>query len=68
MDYYASIKKNKFESFLVRWMNLESGIQSEVRKRKTNIVFVFKILVHIYGIYKNGTDDPICRAAIETQR
>ena len=50
MDYYASIKKNKFESFLVRWMNLESGIQSEVRKRKTNIVFVFKRLVRIYGI------------------
>ena len=50
MDYYTSIKKNKFESFLVRWMNLEPGIQSEVRKRKTNIMFVFKILVLIYGI------------------
>ena len=50
MDYYSSIKTDKFESFLVRWMNLEPGIQSEVRRRKPNIIFVFKILVHIYGI------------------
>lgn len=37
-------------------------MQSDVRKRKTNI------LTHICGIEKNGTDDkPICRAEIETQ-
>ena len=23
--------------------------------------------MHIYGIYKDGTDDPICKAAMETQ-
>ena len=32
-------KKNAFESVLVRWMKLESIIQSEVRKRNTNIVY-----------------------------
>ena len=33
------IKRNTFESVLMRWMNLEPIIQSEVRKRKINIVF-----------------------------
>ena len=36
--YYSAIKRNAFESVLMRWMNLEPIIQSEVRKRKTNIV------------------------------
>ena len=39
MEYYSAIKKNEFESVLVRWVNLESVIQSEVRKRKANIVY-----------------------------
>ena len=34
-----SHKKNAFESVLMRWMNLEPIIQSEVRKRKINMVF-----------------------------
>ena len=39
-----SIERNKFESVVVRWMNTESVIQSEVSQRKTNI------LTHTYGI------------------
>ena len=39
MEYYSAIKKNIFESVLMRWMNLEPVIQSEVRKRKRNIIF-----------------------------
>ena len=40
MEYYSVIKRNAFESVLMRWMNLEPIIQSEVvRKRKINIVF-----------------------------
>ena len=38
MEYYSAIKKNTFESVLMRWMKLEPIIQSEVRQRKTNIV------------------------------
>ena len=30
MDYYSAIKKNAFESVLMRWMKLEPIIQSEV--------------------------------------
>ena len=39
MEYYSAIKRNTFESVLMRWMNLEPIIQSEVTQRKINIVF-----------------------------
>ena len=59
-----SHKKNAFESVLMRWMNLDLITQSEVnQKEKTK----YHILMHIYGIYKDSTDEPICRAAMETQ-
>ena len=34
MEYYSAIKRNVFESVLVRWMNLEPIIQSEVSQKK----------------------------------
>ena len=34
MEYYSAIKKNAFESILMRWMKLEPIIQSEVNKKK----------------------------------
>ena len=46
MEYYSAIKRNAFKSVLLRWMNLEPIIQSEVRKRKINIIS----LMHTYGI------------------
>ena len=39
MKYYLATKRNEFESVVVRWMNLEPVIQSEDRKRKTNIIY-----------------------------
>ena len=40
MEYYSAIKRNEFESILMRWTKLEPIIQSEeVRKRNTNIVY-----------------------------
>ena len=33
------IKRNSFESVLMRWINLEPIIQSEVSQRKINIGF-----------------------------
>ena len=38
MEYYSAIKRNEIELFVVRWMDLEFVIQSEVGKRKTNTV------------------------------
>ena len=41
MEYYSAIKKNKFESVLMRWMKLEPFIQSEVsQKEKTPIQYI----------------------------
>ena len=34
MEYYSVIEKNEFESILVRWMNLEPIIQSEVNQKE----------------------------------
>ena len=34
MEYYSAIKRNTFESVLMRWMNLELIIQSEVRRER----------------------------------
>ena len=39
VEYYSAIKRNKIGSFLEMWIDLETVIQSEVRKRKTNIVY-----------------------------
>ena len=39
MEYYSAIKRNALESVLMRWMNLESIIQSEVSQRKINIIY-----------------------------
>ena len=38
MEQYSAIKRNDIELFVVRWMDLESFIQIEVRMRKTNTV------------------------------
>ena len=38
MGYYSAIKRKAFEPVLMKWMNLEPIIQSEVRKRKIDTV------------------------------
>ena len=47
MEYYSAIKKSALESVLMRWMNLEPLIQSEVSQKEKN---KYRILTHIYGI------------------
>ena len=64
MEYHSAIKRNTFESVLMRWMNLEPIIQSEVSQKEK---YKYCILTHIYGIYKNGTEKFIYRAAVEKQ-
>ena len=39
VDYYSAIKRNTFESVLMRWMNLEPIIQSKVSQKERNTVF-----------------------------
>ena len=47
MEYYSAIKRNAFEAVLMRWMNLEPIIPSEVSHKEKN---KYCILTQIYGI------------------
>ena len=47
VEYYSAIKRNTFESVLMRWMNLEPIIQSEVNQKEKDKYY---ILTCIYGI------------------
>ena len=47
MEYYSAIKGNEMELFVVRWMELETVIQSEVSQKEKN---KYCMLTHIYGI------------------
>ena len=47
MQYYSVIKRNSFESVLIRWMNLEPIIQSEASQKEKD---KYHILAHIYEI------------------
>ena len=47
MKYYSAIKKNTFESVLMRWIKLEPIIYSEVSQKDKH---QYSILTHIYGI------------------
>ena len=64
MEYYSVIKRNKAVPFAEMWMDLESFIQSEVSQKEKS---KYHILMHMSGNYKNGTDELICKAEIETQ-
>ena len=47
MEYYPAIRKNTFESVLMRWMKPEPIIQSEVHQKEKH---QYSILMHIYGL------------------
>ena len=47
MENYSAIKKNAFESILMKWMKLEPIIQSEESQKEKH---QYSILMHIYGI------------------
>ena len=64
MEYYSVIKKNTFESVLMRWMKLEPILQSEVSQKEKH---QYSIIMHIYAIKKDGNDNLICKTAKETQ-
>ena len=64
IEHYSAIKRDAFESVLMRQMNPEPIVQSEVSQKEKD---KYNILMHIYRIQKNSTDDPTCRAAKEMQ-
>ena len=48
----------------MRWMKLEPIIQSEVSQKDK---YQYSILTLMYGIQKDGNDNPVCETAKETQ-
>ena len=49
MEYYSAIKRNEIELFVMKWMDLESVIQSEVSQKEKN---KYCMLTHTYGILR----------------
>ena len=47
IEYYPAMKGNEIELFVVKWMDLESVIQSEISQKERN---KYSILTHVYGI------------------
>ena len=47
IEYYSAIKRNEIELFVVRWVDLESVIQSELSQKEKN---EYCMLTYIYGI------------------
>ena len=64
MDYYSAIKRNEIGSLVETWMDTQTVIQSEVSQKEKN---KYRILTYVCGTYKNGTDEPVFWAEIETQ-
>ena len=64
MEYYSAIKRNEIGSFVETWMDLETVIQGEVSQKEKN---KYCVLTYICGMYKNGTDEPVCKVEIEAQ-
>ena len=59
-----SHKKKKIELFVVRWMDLESVIQSEVSQKEKS---KSHMLTHIHGIKKKCSEEPRGRTGIKIQ-
>ena len=47
VEYYSALERNAFESVLMKWMNLEPIIQSEVSQKEKD---KYRILMNVYGI------------------
>ena len=66
MKYYSALQRNKIVPSAEMWIDLEIIIRSEARRRKTSSI-KYHIILLICGIQKNGTEELICKAGIETQ-
>ena len=65
VEYYSAIKRNEIELFVVRWMDLESVIQSEVSQKEKN---KYRMLTDIYAIFlKKCYEEPRGRTGIKMQ-
>ena len=64
MKHYSAIKSDETVQFAEMWKDLETVIQSAESQKQKN---KYCIILLIYGIQKNATDELICKANIEIQ-
>ena len=61
MEYYSAIKRNAFESVLMRWMNLEPIVQSEVSQKEKDKYHILTLYIQnlekwYWRIYLQGNN------------
>ena len=61
MEYYSAIKRNAFESVLMRWMNLEPIIQSEVSQKEKHKYHILRHIMEsrkmVWRVYLQGSSE-----------
>ena len=65
MEYYSAIKRIEIELFVVRWIDLESVIQSEVSQKEINKYCM--LTLYMKSKKKKSSDEPWGRTGIKTQ-
>ena len=58
----VSHKKNTFESVLMKWVNLEPVMQSEISQKEKQILY---ISTYTWTLERCHTDEPKWRASVE---
>ena len=67
MEYYSAIKGNEIELFVVKWMDLEFVIQSEVCQKEKNKYSVLTCIWNLKIKQQNGSEEPKAGTGIKTQ-
>ena len=67
MEYYSTIKRNEMELFVVRWMELESVIQSEVKSEREKQILYANTYIWNLRKKKKGHEEPSGKTGIKTQ-
>ena len=65
MEYYSAIRINEIELFVVRWMDIESVIQSEVSQNEKQIPYANTYIWNLKR--KKGSEEPRGRTGIKRQ-
>ena len=65
MEYYSAIKRNETELFVLRWMDVESVIQSEMSEGEKQIPSANTYIWNLRE--KKGSAEPRSRTEIKTQ-
>ena len=67
VEYYSAIKKNEIELFVVRWMHLESVIQSDLESEREKQIPYANTYIWNLKKKKKRSEEPRGRTEIKTQ-